>query len=628
MFLVLVLSLPIVYGEVTITSVPKEVYNLGDNILVDGYVLESTSITSNLNINLVCKDKTSLLTAKNVDITANKKFVFSENFIIPSQYSGSCNIKVSLLSKNTGNVVSEGTSKSFSVSKDLDGNFIIKKEKLKLGEGIEFDANITKLDGSVIDGSAIIYIRQDNNTVLIDDRAIKAGSFKYIDLLSNVPVGSYDIDVNAKDSYSNEKLFKDALKFEITADLKIDLELVKGDILPGKALVVGGAAKRNDGSLADVGEAIFTLDGKAYRKEFSGGMFSYDVPIPNDIKSGNHTLNVRVKDQYGSIGSGSLVFDVESVPSSLEVKLMESSLKPQDSLKLTAILYDQANDTIQGKANVEIYDPKNNKEFSELVDLNKISSFTLDRAAMPGTWAVRVFSRNLEKDLSFNVEEVRSANVEITGNFLKVENTGNVEYDDNIEIGLSTEDNSFSLNKKVSVDPGKTFELDLGNEIESGVYEVKVKQDNNKITGFSSVEIKGGEGMMSYDTIYILLAFLVLALFYLLAFAIKKRRRAKKDKEREKRLAERRLKDIREEKDKTKPTLLSQVREEDKRKKEFVDRVLRDVRKREEKREERVDLGRGRGQVNVKPRPKMEDEDFKGKRMSEEEKKELFNMFD
>jgi len=82
-------------------------------------------------------------------------------------------------------------------------------------------------------------------------------------------------------------------------------------------------------------------------------------------------------------------FYVRAVPTELNAELVKKiDFVPQDTIRLTVNLLDQANEKMPGISTVTILDPDNNEIDRKTVALGTEGSFILPEFAVAGLWIV------------------------------------------------------------------------------------------------------------------------------------------------------------------------------------------------------------------------------------------------
>lgn len=511
-----------VFATISVVGPSKTIYNLGDRIGVEGFILEDQPVTGLFTITLDCGGTSVQLGAKSIDLSAGEKYIFSEILAMPGGIAGTCNLALRLSSNNQ--VVDETISPNFNIVKDLDGSFNVEAEKVQLGANVIVNGNVFKLDGSTISGIATIYFVKDNQNYFVDSVNVVSGGFKFLSLANFLPAGSYSVDVFASDVFGNQRLFEDVVSFEVVDLLNVNANLKELHLLPGKKLVIKGTAEKILGGVVDSGEVKIIIDNFEDKAEIIKGSFSYETTLKNDIKSGPHNVILKARDKAGNHQELTLEFIVDPIPNTIAVEIEDDRVMPAESFRVKVLLYDQAKNLIQDKVSIEIYDTKGKKRFSQLTDTDTLVEFPIDQFAVPGKWTIKSYSRGLVREDVFYVGEVSTVDVSLEGSRLIIKNIGNNKYENPISVSLEGGGNLYKIVKKTSLSPNQIMEIDLSKEATSGTYKVTVSYDDEKKV-FEDVSIVTGKFKKNLDLIYVIGAIVLLILFYLFMLYLKRRRR-------------------------------------------------------------------------------------------------------
>ncbi len=482
LILVFILSLPqYSYALVSFDDISKDVYSIGEKISVKGYILEEFDAQGTFELNLECGSETRLK-SRSIKISKGSKYSFSEELTIPSSSSGDCDIKGVFIYNAT--LQDSSQSSSFTVSKDLDGNFSVNKERIQLGQPVKISGKIVKVNGQSLNGLAEIYFKQGEELKSLESLSITDGKLDY-DFLSAYP-GDYQISVYAKDLFGNEKTFENILSFSVDDKLLVEAELPKESYKPLEKILVKGKVSTTVDYILQNPEINIIFNEKIYKTKLSGKTFSYEIIIPENIKSGSHELIVRAQDNSGNKGSVPLKVSITQVPTSLLAQLQTTKIKPGMNLSLSPTLYDQANDLMMETITVQILDP-DKKVISELsTNSGDKTVLEIPNFLAPGNYVVRSESAGIKREEKFTVEDLQRLDYKINGTIVKITNLGNIAYNDNVALRLTREDGKeLALVKRVSIAPDSSIEINLNKELPGASYSLSVpeiSQDSYQIT--------------------------------------------------------------------------------------------------------------------------------------------------
>ena len=510
LLIILLVILPSVLAEINLESITPVVYNLGDNIKLGGSVSAEGGFNGVIKIELKCGESSIPLSSKVININQNQKYGIIEGFTIPDILAGKCMLSVSL---EKGNAVTENAeSNEFQVTKALDGNFVLVNSKLQLGKDIEVNGDIFRKDGKRINGIIDVHLKKNGKAIIINTIYIENGKFSFTMPSSFVSTGSYSIDFNARDVNGNIGVFTEAIKFEITDLLKLDLLVKKETITAGDKFEIVGFIKDIYGSRIDKGNYVIRFNKKEYNGNIALGDFSHIINVDQDIKSGLQNIIVDVMDKSGNTGSASSSIKVTARADRIEIKTESDAYKPGDKLNINAFIYDQGGEVYAKDIKIEIRDSDNRKIFDKIISNNII--FELPKNSKPGEWTISGLMGELKGEKKFYVSEVKKFEFSINGQMLVISNSGNVRHEETVNIKLENLGGGTSISKRIILIPGESTSINLGKEVSSGIYKVIINDklfDNINIEGASILPYKKNSNL-----IFILGVFIVLGiLFYL-----------------------------------------------------------------------------------------------------------------
>ena len=245
LFLVFLL-VPFVSASIYIDSSINEKYNLGSSVQLEGYLVESSDTNGLLNILLSCGNETQQLGAKSINVKAQESATFAFNLPVTGSLTGSCKFLIILKDFNN-NLIEQYETPVFEITKELATNFDISAPEFQLGDKLTITGSVKTLDSKEINGIVILYIKKDGTNYLVDTKDVNDGLFSYETELASIPAGSYSVDIRTSDSSGNEKLFENALSFNLYNELIIAAQFSKPNYLPGDVLSMTGNVHKKTG---------------------------------------------------------------------------------------------------------------------------------------------------------------------------------------------------------------------------------------------------------------------------------------------------------------------------------------------------------------------------------------------
>ena len=501
-FIVFILA-PISFANIEINEIRPNMYNFGDKLSFIGTITRETSFNGLFRVNLVCKDNSIPFMSRIINVYPNQKYNFKEEFVIPNILTGECNLRSFL--EQDKNTIEEKLTNSFSVTKELKGNFVLVNNRIQLGDDINVRGDVFKVNGKKINGVANVYFKKDNEILFIDTNDIKDGQFVF-----NIPstysfIGNYSFDFKVKDIDNNEKSFDEVIKFSITNLLNLNASLNKEQINPGDSFEVNGIIKDVYGNRVNKGTFIIKFEDKELKGNILSGDIYNKISTEDNIKSGFHNLIIEASDEFGNKGNSILSLNILPKADNINISIEKDSYKPEEKLNIKAFVFDQGGEIIKKDIKLEIRDSNNEKRFENLIETQ--SEFSLPLIAKPGEWLIRAISGNLKTEKKFYVSEIKEIDFNLQGQNLIILNKGNTRFNDIINLTFESRNYSLITTKKINLDSSKSLNLNLGNEVKTGLYKVII---NERV--FNNVNINGKKNLsyFNYNWLFIILTLIVL----------------------------------------------------------------------------------------------------------------------
>ncbi len=514
-FLILFLLIcPIVSATITLNNPSQSAYNLGDKITPTGALFTDVDLEAYLTFSIICDNATYQLQSVKVNAIAGEQLFFPNDFTVPfitlsSSMAGTCYIQTELVSENN-EVLGASSTQTFQVTKELSGIFDIPEQMVQIGSDMILQGTVTKINDEGVTGSAELYFNQNDSRYLID--IIDFSTYlNYVYTATPTTPGKYDLDIFVRDIYGNEQWFLDAASFTLVDELYVFFKTMQGSVEPGESLYVFGEVKTILQNPLPSGTIQFHLGSDTYTTNVEEGVFEYTFNIPTYIKSGTQTLYAEVTDEAGNSGTADLNINIIAQASEINLTIENTEVMPGKELKFSAVIYDQANDEMGGQMAVYLFDPDDELMAAETAMAGEEMELAFPTTATPGIWHLQLTIDDVTERQMVTVGQLTQLSVTIDNQTLFIENVGNMKYKDNIEILFDSGIADYSITKHKSLDVGEILEINMPDEIPSGVYTVTVADQK-----FNDVEIIGGKSHASLDWIYtILLIFFILFLFYM-----------------------------------------------------------------------------------------------------------------
>ncbi len=474
--MLLLLLAPIASAKITILNNFKDMYNLGETVTVDGYLVAASTADAPMTLELQCPGYTKDNTV-NLKINKGQKVTFASlgiaNFVLPSDKEGTCDIEATFNGESAN-------SDSFTVLNDLLASFDIGQDQYQLGETLTLSGIVFKLDGSDVSGTATIYLKKSGSyAVQLDTATVTNGQLSYSKQLADLEYGTYTLDVKVADDAGNSQYFESVDSFTINTDLTVRASAAKYSYEPGEEVVIhgeiDGAASQTNGI-----EVIITFDSLRYTTTPSGSAFDYSFFVPKNMKSGDYGIDISIKDSYGNTGTDSFILTVKQIPTTIENALEKTEYKPGDTLSMNVKLYDQSNKIMTNNVNLQITDPSGTNLYNGIISTGQTVQLDFGKYSMPGQYTIisTYLAKNLQDTDKVTVDEVKSISSSLDGEMLTITNTGNVVYSDRVDLILVTDADGtkkyYVFAKDVSLTPGESATYDLSYEVPEGKYTLVV----------------------------------------------------------------------------------------------------------------------------------------------------------
>ncbi len=510
--------LPAATAEITLAGPEQTTFNFGDQVSIEGTILETADYVGFLRFELHCGES-EVLATKSMTLRANNEKTFTQKFTVPQTLTGTCAINTKF--ESNGNTVAEADSQTFTIANTLNAPIIIDKELAQLGDSITLEGTITKLDGKPVDGLAKVFFRQEKNIIVQDTVAISRGKFSYTYETENNPAGDYKVEIEVTDINNN----KQAVEFEnvrILGNIGLNIILNDQEFLPGDKVKIEGTARTGESRITK-GKAYITLDEQREETTILLGILRHTITLPPTIKTGEHTLIIDVEDDYGNTETQQYTITTIAVPTRLELALNQESFMPEQQITIKPTLYDQGDDIIATGIDLKVYDAEKDLVFADTVQSTEQTAFTFPRAAAPGEWRIKATALEIKSLVMFDVGEFKALDVSQESSTITFENTGNIPFKEKLTITMTDKNDParvITKEKKVSLGVGKNKIYDLAYLAGQGAYTVQIGDK-----AFDTVEITRRRWAVMPYLATILGVVIVYLLFKLIKNHVPRRRR-------------------------------------------------------------------------------------------------------
>jgi len=536
--LTILILLPTVAASVSVTGPSESKYNIGDNIDISGYVFQDEELTGFLQLTVICDNSSYPRQLIPIKINAGEQKTFTNlgvpDVTVTSSMVGSCYLRAQVLV--AGIPVEEDSSSSFTVSKELNGLFDLDKTKIQMGDSFQLSGTVSQIDGEKVTGSAEVYFQNSDAEYLIDLISVYGGTISFTYDSSNTYPGQYNLNLVIRDSYGNEQRFDTVETFEIIDEISVFVDTEEDTVLPGSTLQIFGTVMDIDLNPVDQATVEINLDNEElYSTSLSNGAYSHTLEISQTISSGEHDVTVYVEDTNGNKGSATTKLTVTAVPTVLENDLYNTTYNPLDSFEFTVLMYDQAEEVMDGRLIIEIKDSTGALISEKEVDSGDDLLFEIPQFATPGAWTIKSYIDVEEGGVEvidqdeIIINEVENIEMWVEGEFLYVRNAGNIRYKDDLQLLVSSSGYDYTITKKKSIGVNETTVINLADEVPTGTYSVTLPT-GNKVLEVDGIAIENGTSRYKLTWLYIVLAVLFVGgLSYLVYTKVGGKKKKKKD---------------------------------------------------------------------------------------------------
>lgn len=481
-------------AEIVITTPVREMYNLGDTLTFEGYILAKQDTTATVSVKLLC-DSYSLENSAQLTLREGDKELLSQlgihQFTLKNDGKTSCKITVTYGSEFT-------ESKPFVVVDDLVGAFTLesKKSDYRLGDQFILRGTVFKKDGVDIQGTAKVYYAKDNgNAQPLGDVKITNGKMTFTYTFANLQFGLYTFDVEVIDTAGNKNYLKNVASFKLSNDLLLKAVVEKAALNPGDEVIVNGEILTNPIKPSDTTIKIKAAD-QTYSFVPQTTKFQYKFTLPNDISSGTYAVLVTISDKYGNSGYTNTPLTVRRVAKSLDIVVNKKTFDPGEVMELSVDVLDQTGKAMEEAIAFEIRDPNNGNLFKETIRSGQNIKVEFGQFSVPGVYTLTAAKSdvNLKLEESITVNSRKQLSVDYLDNTVYIKNQGNVEYKTPVDIVVvdkqAPQEKYYIVRKDVDLKPQDERSISLSQEVPPGTYDVyiddKIKEQErqeNEVTG-------------------------------------------------------------------------------------------------------------------------------------------------
>ena len=274
-------------------------------------------------------------------------------------------------------------------------------------------------------------------------------------------LGSCYLEFALEDMF-NDKITEKSSSFTISD--KIIAEITSSfDAVPSMPLTITGNLY-NIRKEQISGNLTISFLNDNYNVIVSDTGFSFDLPIPYNIISGEHRLLLSFKNGENN---KDILEKINIIPlaSSINLENIDKFYLPYDKVMGKVTILDQANEEIKGELSVKL---SGNSIFLEQDN----SEFQLNNSFAPGKYTITATHSTFDISKSFEVVAISKIESGLNGNIVSTKNTGNIIFKNETTVILKDKEKEIKLIEKIKLVPSEIFEFDLSKEVPEGNYQI------------------------------------------------------------------------------------------------------------------------------------------------------------
>ncbi len=291
-------------------------------------------------------------------------------------------------------------------------------------------------------------------------------------LLGNL-TGSCSILVN----YGTEIQSAESFKISNSIDMEIEFDFENygpGDVINLQVLAEKESGTLVEGYLEIIGEGI----GISNVEEITSGELSVSLEVPENAKSGNHDISLKVYEldslgEQTNFANQTEFIGISQIFSELEIVFSSESFLPEEEFVYSINTYDQAGDIVQRDISLIVYEPGDFVYLKKLVKPESEQSLNFEGDSPQGYWKIEASSGEFSETKLFYLEEVEEIQTSLINNTLIVTNIGNVKYVGPLEIAIGS---SVEV-KQINLELGETKRFNL--HAPDGTYLIRTNDGGN-----------------------------------------------------------------------------------------------------------------------------------------------------
>ncbi|MBU3912971.1 MAG: hypothetical protein KKB21_05455 [Nanoarchaeota archaeon] len=282
--------------------------------------------------------------------------------------------------------------------------------------------------------------------------------------------------------------------FRISNKINLVLSMDKTIVNPGEKVKVEGSAVKENGQNVQ-GFVEVSVENALIKtaSSVSNGKIELNFSFPDNARSGNYIAKISAYERVGgeitSSAEKEVMLSVKQSPRRIEIASDKQSVVPGQDIKFKPLVYDQAEDLVDGNIKVIVLDEKGNTYLGKVVKSGEEFSIKFEENTSFGYWIIETSAFGLSSTRGFEIEELEKASFEIVNDTLIVKNVGNVPYRKSFVVYIDGHPTNIDHSDlEVGGSRGKRVYVLTGNE--AGIHNISIVFDDGAIE--TSAPLLGG----------------------------------------------------------------------------------------------------------------------------------------